>query len=176
MCSLCFRVTSRTSPKWRTCSQAVKCNVFSASSPNHPPTHPGKVFGVWFFSVPPSLCLLLSPLPGQSHRRAASTQHIIILKVEILNYAENKTSSNSSIKSYGRLLRSPSGWSYAMFPVPKREFEFFWGWGGWDLGECDDMIHLFVSFEGSLPLCFGVTEWKFCPKNDLLMFICSKSS
>lgn len=49
--------------------------------------------------------------------------------------------------------------------------------GGWgDLGGCSDMIHLFVSFEGSLPTYFSVTEWKFWQKNDRLMFTCSKSS
>lgn len=38
------------------------------------------------------------------------------------------------------------------------------GGAGGGLGGCNDMIHLFVSFEVSLPPYFGVTEWKFCQK------------
>ena len=49
------------------------------------------------------------------------------------------------------------------------------GAGGWS-GRVQWYDHLFVSFHQSLPPYFGVTEWKFCPKNDRLMFTCSKSS
>ena len=68
VCSVCFRVTSRASPKWRICSQAIKCNVFSATSPQS--SHPATSQSPTYTPFPLSLCLLLSALPGQIHRRA----------------------------------------------------------------------------------------------------------
>ena len=158
---------------------ARRLSSVTSFQPPHPVSHPhtpGKSFEFGSFPFLLHYVFSCSLFQDKSTGALIHTAHYNF-ESSHFKLGRKKISSNISIKSYGRLLRSPSGWSHAMLPVPTREVEFLWrvGRGEWS-GRVQWYDHLFISFHQSLPPYFGVTEWKFCPKNDRLMFTCSKSS
>ena len=142
VCSLCFRVTSRVSPSGELARRPSSVTSFQPPHPSHhtqpphpvidhPVTHlhtPGKSFEFVFFSFLFHYVFSCALFQDKSTGALIHTAHNIFESRDFK--LGRKMSSNISITSYGRLLRSPSGWSHAVFPVPKREVEFFWGWGG----------------------------------------------
>ena len=134
--------------------------VVTSFQPPHPVSHPhtpGKSFEFGSF---PFLLHYVFSCPLFQDKSTGALIHTAHYNFESRHFklGRKKISSNINIKSYGRLLRSPSGWSHAMLPFPTREVEFFWrvgrGGGGWS-GRVQWYDHLFVSFHQSLPPYFG---------------------
>ena len=146
---------------------ARRLSSVTSFQPPHPVSHPhtpGKSFEFGSFPFLLHYVFSCSLFQGKSTGALIHTAHYNFESRDF-KLGRKKISSNINIKSYGRLLRSPSGWSHAMLPVPTREVEFLWrvGRGEWS-GRVQWYDHLFVSFHQSLPPYFGVTEWKCCQK------------
>ena len=113
---------------------ARRLSSVTSFQPPHPVSHPhtpGKSFEFGSFPFLLHYVFSCSLFQGKSTGALIHTAHYNFESRDF-KQGRKKISSNISIKSYGRLLRSPSGWSHAMLPVPTREVEFFWrvGWGG----------------------------------------------
>ena len=137
-------------------------NHHTQPPPSHPPTHPFLFHYV--FSC-----------PLYQDKSTGALIHTAHYNFESRDFKRGrKMSSNISITSYGRLLRSPSGWSHAVLPVPTREVEFFWGVGRGEVVWEGALIR-FTCLSPLRGLCLGSLLWRnwveILPKNDRLMFV-----